>query len=316
MSKFKKSFYISSRIIILCVICCICIRNSKITIEEFGDVMEQTQIGEIEYSNSVNRQLEMYSKETTSVYYINDFQVNKRVKDNINKYKEKKGLDVEFNNNGITMSMLENNKEDSESVLTEEQVNNSKEWCEDAVKEILDLLEIKNINSIDSFHIEPSGFITYVDESGDEKKNQPTLIKFFCDIPVTKKYRNEGNAPSLYIFINNKGDVCGVEYCNFNFKSIYKKYKFKTAKEIEKDIRKERNVLVESVYGGTGDESFKGWSDVVIDDIKVVMYFPINIEDNKYIVPYYIITGHNKRKDEIMITMPAIKDKYLRLNKT
>ena len=49
----------------------------------------------------------------------------------------------------------------------------------------------------------------------------------------------------------------------------------------------------------------------IIDSVEVVYDYPHYVDDYKYIIPYYVLSGKNKKGESVQITMPAIKNKYL-----
>ena len=186
----------------------------------------------------------------------------------------------------------------------------SKEEIEECI-EILRILDIEDVYNMDELKVGVTNFITFTDKDGNVKDNQPAAIDFYSNMKIDSKYESDGHPPQICISINSQGKLETLRYTYYEVKKINKEYEFKTFDEIRADIQNENNVVVDFVYGEPIEGGVENWQDITINDIEVVMDCPSDNKNFNNIVPYYVMTGYNKRNDEITITMPAIKNKYL-----
>ena len=271
----------------------------KLIIEPALEPIEEIGIGKVEFTTECKKELNNRQRQLADVYKIENAGISKKVQSNIEKYANNPELNVIVIDNDI---IVDNNSDyEGVSILTEEQKNNPKEEFKEELEKILKLLDVEDKFDVDDFETD----LKYADNGVDYIE-----VDFESTKLVTSKYNYIGHPAELCITLGKDNNLRFLSYTNYDMKKIGKKYNFKTRSSIAADIKTNNNIFVE-VTGGSGDYKGTDGNDLVIDSVEVVYDYPHYVDDYKYIIPYYVLSGKNKKGESIQITMPAIKNKYL-----
>ena len=300
--KFKKNKcmkLISISIFVLILLVYNVFFSGKLIIEPALEPIEEIGIGKVEFTTDCKKELNYIQRQLADVYKIKNASISKKVQSNIEKYANKPEHDVIVIDNKI---MVDNYSDiEGKTILTEEQKNNPKVAFKDELEKILKLLDAEDKFDVDDFETKLKYADNGVDYSG---------VKFKGIMLANSKYDYTGHPAEIVITLGKDNYLRILSYTNYDMKKIEKKYNFKTMSSITADIKTNNNVFVE-LTGRSGDYKGIDGNDLVIDSVKVVYDYPHYVDDYKYIIPYYVLSGKNKKGESIQITMPAIKNKYL-----
>ena len=295
------------------------IDSNKLEISALGFYADEVAIESAVCGDGFQEELNKLGVETDEVYKVENELISKEVLKELQSYLDMNVISVDtederknYVGEEDVMLNLTTAKEVIYSKTTAENdakyidkytVENAKSIYRDKIESIIRILGLDGY-TVDDFVSYVSEYETYTDADGVEHK-EICGIALECQLAVDTNLECEGVIPFVRLDIDANGEINNLFYLDKSVEKIDSGYELKNMEEIISDIENDNNVLTENVTG-TGEE-------VVLEDVEMKMYSEGAGTAQKYMIPYYYITG-NENGNEVEIIMPAIKNEYLKVN--